>query len=179
MGVGHRAVFLDRDGVINVDTGYVHTVEDFTFLPGAIDAMARLQAAGYILIIITNQSGIGRGYFTDQAFRSLTSWMTEQLKVAGVNVRRTYHCPHVPVDDLALACRCRKPAPGLILAAAEEFDLNLAQSILVGDKPTDIAAGRAAGVRQCFQLGSAHAASGEADGYFADLSALVEWLTRR
>ena len=147
--MGHKAAFLDRDGVINLDRGYVAVWEDFEFLPGAVDALRALEAAGYRLIVVTNQSGIARGYYSEASFLALTARIEHALSVSGVHLTATYYCPHLadaPIGDYAIACECRKPAPGLLLRAASEWDIDLSRSFIVGDKPSDVEAGAAAGV---------------------------------
>lgn len=149
------AAFLDRDGVLNADLGYVHRPEDFTLLPGVPEAL-RLLGREHALVVVTNQSGIARGYYGEAAFRSLSAHLHKLLAAEGVALAGIYHCPHHPdgsVARYAVACECRKPAPGLILRAARELDLDLPASLLAGDRPGDIAAGRAAGVGRCFLIG--------------------------
>ena len=150
------AVFLDRDGVINVDRGYVSRWSEFEFLPGAVSGLAALQELGYRLVIVTNQSGIGRGYYSEGDFALLSTQLIDHLKDAGVSLTAIYHCPHHPteaVGALRTVCDCRKPAPGMILRAARELNLALPDSVLVGDKSSDILAGRAAGVGRLFRVG--------------------------
>jgi len=152
---GSRAAFLDRDGVINVDHGYVSHWRDFEFLPGVESSLRQLQDLGYRLVVITNQSGIGRGYYTEADFSDLTQALKAHLAEQGVVLDGVYHCPHHPIDALdgyRIACDCRKPKPGLIFSAADELGIDLAQSVLIGDKPSDIQAGIAAGVGRLFQI---------------------------
>lgn len=176
-----KAAFLDRDGVINLDRAYVHRWDEFEFVPGAIDAMRRLKEAGYALVVVTNQSGIARGYYTDEQYQALTAAMREALADAGAAVEAVYHCPHHPkgsVAELAIDCDCRKPAPGMILRAAKELNLSLSDSILVGDKPSDIEAARTAGVGKAYIVQSDNAESTRdlagADAAYADLQSCVE-----
>ena len=149
------AAFLDRDGVINLDRGYVHRWEDFEFVPGAVDAMRRLEAAGYALVVVTNQSGVARGLYGERELELLGEQLRAHLADAGVHLAAIEYCPHLPqasVAAYAVACDCRKPAPGMILRAARALQLDLARSVLFGDKPTDIEAGRRAGVGRSFLL---------------------------
>jgi D-glycero-D-manno-heptose 1,7-bisphosphate phosphatase len=150
-----KAAFLDRDGVINIDHGYLYRWEDFAFVPGAVDAMRRLQAAGYALVVVTNQSGIARGYYTEDDFNTLSARMREHLAAEGVVIDAIEFCPHLPsgsVPAYARDCDCRKPAPGMVLRAAERLGLDLPASLMLGDKPSDVEAGRSAGVGQCLLL---------------------------
>ena len=139
-----RAVFLDRDGVINRDTGYVRRVEDFEFIGGVVQALQEIQRRGYLLFVVTNQSGIGRGYYTLEDYQRVNAWMLAQLASNAVTIRGVYVCPHAP----DAGCACRKPAPGLLLQAQREHGLDLPNSWLVGDKPSDIEAAQRAGVGQ-------------------------------
>lgn len=137
------AVFLDRDGTLNADRGYVCRPEDIRWLPGVAAALARLRWAGYLLIVVTNQSGIARGYYDEQTMQALHDWMGADLRAQGAHIDAFYHCPHHP--DISGACPCRKPAPGLLLRAAEDWFIDLGHSWMVGDKMSDVVAGRAAG----------------------------------
>lgn len=144
------AAFLDRDGVINVDHGYVCRREDFEFVPGALDGARRLHALGYALVVTTNQSGIGRGLYTERDFAELSGWMRERFAEAGAPLAGIYFCPHHPTeadDAYRVACACRKPAPGMLLDAAEQLGLDLGRSVMFGDRASDLEAARAAGVR--------------------------------
>jgi len=139
-----KALFLDRDGVINVDHGYVSRIEDFEFVDGILDFIKTAQAKGYLPIIVTNQSGIGRGYYKAEEFEILTEWMLEEMRRAGIVIDRSqvFHCPHTP----EAGCDCRKPMPGMLLEAAGRFEIDLENSWMIGDKPSDIEAARRAGV---------------------------------
>lgn len=168
-----RAAFIDRDGVINEERHYVHRVEDFVLLPGALQGLLRLQEAGYLLVVVTNQAGIARGYYTAAQYDALTDHMLRLARAAGVDIAAVYHCPHHPqaaVASYRLACDCRKPAPGMLLAAARDFGIDLSRSLMIGDKRSDIDAGRAAGVGRCVLVASGHETS-DADRRAADLCA--------
>lgn len=146
---GKRAAFLDRDGVINIDHGYVWRIEDFAFVPGVREAAGELARRGFAIVVITNQAGIARGMYTEADFAHLTQWMRERFADAGVPIAGVYHCPHHPTEGRGpwrIACDCRKPAPGMLRAAAHDLALDLENSILFGDKCDDMLAGRAAGV---------------------------------
>jgi D-glycero-D-manno-heptose 1,7-bisphosphate phosphatase len=164
------AVFLDRDGVINVDHGYVSRPEQFEFIDGIFEACQHFAALGYTLIVVTNQSGIGRGYYSEADFLSLTQWMTERFAEHGVTIAGVYWCPHHPVNAKGAyqrECDCRKPAPGMILQAAAEHGIDLAQSLMFGDKASDMQAASAAGVGRKILVLSCQSLS-EADLALAD-----------
>ena len=151
-----RAAFLDRDGVINIDPGYVHRIEEFEFVAGTLQACAELARRGWLLVVITNQSGIGRGLYTEHEFSVLTDWMRERFARAAAPLAGVYFCPHHPTDALdgyRIECECRKPAPGMLLTAQRQLSLDLGQSILFGDKCEDMQAARAAGVAHRVLLG--------------------------
>jgi D-glycero-D-manno-heptose 1,7-bisphosphate phosphatase len=144
-----RALFLDRDGVVNEEIGYLSQPEQVRFMPGIFDLCRRAQTLGYRLIIVTNQAGIARGYYTEEDFHSLMQWMRAEFARKGVTLDQYYFCPHHPehgVGAYRKECPDRKPNPGMLLRAAGEFDLDLAHCIFVGDRCSDMAAGRAAGV---------------------------------
>ncbi|HTQ35604.1 MAG TPA: D-glycero-beta-D-manno-heptose 1,7-bisphosphate 7-phosphatase [Steroidobacteraceae bacterium] len=154
-GYARPAVFLDRDGVVNVDKGHVHQVQDFEFMPDALTACRQLACAGFALVVVTNQAGIARGWYGIEDFLRLSEWMAARFLEAGAPLDGIYFCPHHPwgsVPALAEQCACRKPEPGLILTAAEDLRLDLSRSALVGDKWSDIAAGKRAGVGSCLLL---------------------------
>ena len=145
----HKAIFLDRDGVINADKDYVSKPEDIVFVDGVFDFCRQAQEAGYMLIVITNQSGIGRGLFSEEDFEGLMYWMQEQFTLEDCPLTDWYFCPHHPTEgkgDYKKECDCRKPRPGMILSAAGDWEIDLPHSILIGDKESDIEAGKAAGV---------------------------------
>lgn len=155
-----RAAFIDRDGVINRDHGYVSRWENFELLPGVVDALTLLQDLGFELVVVTNQSGIGRGYYDEAAFKELTARMVEHFSHEGVTIAGVYFCPHHPSDAKPAYrqhCDCRKPEPGMLLQAAADLDLDLGHSIMIGDKVSDMRAGHAAGVARCYRVAD-HAA---------------------
>lgn len=137
MTSSRKAVFLDRDGTINVDKGYVYRREDFEYLPGVKQALRLLQEAGYLLVIITNQSGIACGFYSEEDFEELTDWMIEDLADSGIGISAVYHCPHHP--DVTGECSCRKPALGLYAQAAHDFGLTMGSCWAVGDRLRDVA----------------------------------------
>lgn len=143
------ALILDRDGVINYDYGYVYTREKFDFIDGIFEVARYAYEQKYKIIIITNQSGIGRGYYTEKDFDLLTDWMCQQFLIAGAPIDRVYFSPCHPTDGVGAYAKddyFRKPHPGMILQAQNDFSIDLTRSVLVGDRVTDIQAGNAAGV---------------------------------
>jgi D-glycero-D-manno-heptose 1,7-bisphosphate phosphatase len=151
-----RAAFLDRDGVINVDTGYVHRIEDFEFVPGTLEACRELARRRWLLVVATNQSGIGRGLYTERDFHALTDWMRGRFEESGAPLAGVYYCPHHPTDALdgfRIACDCRKPQPGMLLQAAKALSVGLAQSMLFGDTCEDLLAAQRAGIAHRVLLG--------------------------
>ena len=159
-GGKRRALFLDRDGVINVNHGYVHTADQTEWVPGIFEMCRAAAGAGLHLVVVTNQAGIARGYYSQEQFLEYTRWMHEQFESRSVPLAATYYCPHHPVfgiDDLRIECGCRKPKPGMILAAADDLGLDLEHSVLVGDMATDLEAAEAAGVGAAFFVADAYA----------------------
>lgn len=145
-----KAVFFDRDGVLNVDKNYLYKIEEFEWQPEAMQAIKFLKEQGYFIAVVTNQSGVARGYYTEQDVHKLHEYMQSELAEIGTRIDVFYHCPHLPdanVAEYALECDCRKPAPGMIIKACAEYGINPEQSLLIGDKQRDIEAGEAAGVR--------------------------------
>jgi D,D-heptose 1,7-bisphosphate phosphatase len=148
--------FLDRDGVVNEDRDYVHASEQFRFMPGMPEAIKTLNDAGWLVVVVTNQAGIGRGLYTEDEFAAFTEWIDERLAKAGAHVDATYHCPHHPTAGLGeylRVCDCRKPAPGMLLRAIAEWDPDVERSFMLGDKPSDMEAAAAAGVRGVLYAG--------------------------
>lgn len=137
----NKAVFLDRDGTINVEKNYLYRINDFEFLPGVIEALKLLIHQGYKLIIITNQSGIARGYYTETEYKALEYWLINELAKNGVEITASYYCPHHPealVEKYKYECNCRKPNLGMYERAIRENDLDIKQCIAIGDKDRDV-----------------------------------------
>ena len=148
-GGGRRALFLDRDGIINVNHGYVHTPESTEWVAGVFDLARAAHRAGYVLVVVTNQAGIARGYYTQAQFEDYTHWVHARFAVEGAPLAATYYCPHHPeavTGTLSVECACRKPRPGMLLRAASDLGIDMTASLLLGDSPSDIAAADAAGV---------------------------------
>lgn len=143
------ALFLDRDGVINVDHGYVFERDKFEFVDGIFDLCRAAKSLGYFIFVVTNQAGIGRGYYSEHDFWELTCWMCEAFSQHSAAIEKVYFCPSHPVHGVGkykVDSPFRKPRPGMLLQAAQEFQIDLEQSVLVGDKISDVQAGIAAGV---------------------------------
>ena len=143
-----KALFLDRDGVINVEKDYLYKIEDFEFIDGIFELCKHYQELGYLIFIVTNQSGIARDYYSEKDFNTLTTWMLDEFLKNSITISKVYYCPHYP--DISGECSCRKPNPGMLLKAKEEFDLDMANSIIIGDKERDIEAGLNAGLRETY-----------------------------
>lgn len=153
--MGSRTVFLDRDGVINVDRGYVGSWEDFEYLPGAIEGLRLLCDRGFKLVVVTNQSGIARGYYSEANFQLLTSLMRQDLAEKGIELAAVYYCPHLPqakVMQYREICDCRKPKPGMFIKAAAELGIDLRSSVMIGDKSSDMQAAEAAGISERYLI---------------------------
>lgn len=144
------AAFLDRDGVLNVDHGYTHRPDQLEWIAGAPEAVRLLNEAGYYVFVITNQSGVARGYYQEAVVHRFHAAMQDALKAQGAHIDAFYYCPHHPdgtVKELAVHCRCRKPEPGMLEQAAREWPIDLGQSFLIGDKDDDMAAAAAFNIR--------------------------------
>lgn len=154
-----KVVFLDRDGVINEEVNYLHKIEDFRFCTGLIEGLQKLKSQGFEFVVITNQSGIARGYYTESDFKILTDWMIQTLAEHGIELLDVLYCPHHPSKGLETyvgECDCRKPKPGMIFTAQKRFDIALQESILIGDKESDIGAGMAAGLKANYLVRTGH-----------------------
>ena len=146
---GNRALFLDRDGVINHDSGYTSNSEDFRFIDGIFDLCRAARQSGYLLIVVTNQAGIGRGYYTEQDFFFLSEWMRQRFVEEGAPITDIFHCPYHPEHGIGLYKKDsfnRKPHPGMLLQAAEKHEIDMAHSIMIGDKDSDMQAAKNARV---------------------------------
>lgn len=146
-----KAVFFDRDGVLDVDEGYLFRPEELKWIPGARESVVYLTKLGYKVFVVTNQSGIARGFYTVEQMNKLHDFMQAELQKLGGSITKFYYCPHHPtkgtVPQYSIECNCRKPKPGMILKAFAEYDLDKDNSFLVGDMPKDLAAAKAAGLR--------------------------------
>ncbi len=178
-----KALFLDRDGVINHEVGYLHTVAEVRFVDGIFALCRTAQRLGYRLIVVTNQSGIARGYYTTGDFEALMAWMRAQFLAESVTLDAVYHCPYHPEHGLGEFKReheDRKPSPGMLHRGAREFGLDLTASVLVGDRCSDIAAAQAAGLLEAFLLGGTEAKP--CGGRYVAVASLAEvehWLAAR
>jgi len=139
-----KALFLDRDGTVNIEKEYVYKKEDFEFQPGIFELIRTFQKEGYLIFIITNQSGIARGLYTENEYLQLTDWMINELAKESIRIEKVYHCPHHP--DFTGECDCRKPKPGLILEAIKTYNLDPENTVLIGDSDRDLEAGKRAGI---------------------------------
>jgi D-glycero-D-manno-heptose 1,7-bisphosphate phosphatase len=180
--VSQAALFLDRDGVVNEDSGYTYRIDEFAFVPGIFDLCRHARAAGRRIFVITNQAGIGRGLYGENEFQALTRWMLERFADEKAPIDKVYHCPFHPQEGRGAYRReseFRKPNPGMILQARDEFSVDLRHSLLVGDKASDIEAGRRAGVgRNLLLVRGAHAppAGSDADAVIHGLEEAIAWI---
>lgn len=165
-----KALFLDRDGVVNVEKNYLHKIEDFELMDGIVEVCRDYQEKGYRIIIVTNQSGIARGMYSEEDFQLLSRWMTEHFAELGITIDRIYHCPHH--EEISGVCECRKPEPGMFLEAQRDFGLDMAASVMIGDNERDIEAARRAGVGTNILL-SEEARTSEADRIVRSLKELL------
>lgn len=158
-GMPRRALFLDRDGVINVDHGYVHTPEQTEWVPGIFDLARAARAAGHVLVVVTNQAGIARGLYDEVQFKAYARWMHARFEAEGAPLLATYYCPHHPAPGhghAAVQCDCRKPRPGMLIAAMADWNIDPTGSVLIGDKQSDIDAANSAGIGQSRLIPAGH-----------------------
>jgi D-glycero-D-manno-heptose 1,7-bisphosphate phosphatase len=165
-----KALFLDRDGVVNVEKNYLHKIDDFELVDGIVDVCRAYQEQGYLIIIVTNQSGISRGYYTEDDFSILCRWMEGYFRDLGIHLTRIYHCPHH--ESIDGACECRKPEPGMFLEAKKTFDIDMSSSVMIGDNERDIEASMKAGVGKNILL-STEIATSKADQIVRSLRELL------
>ena len=144
-----KALFLDRDGIINVDHGYVCKIEDFKFVEGIFDLVKLFTDAGYMIFVVTNQSGIGRGYYPEEDFTTLTEWMMKKFVDENIKIEKVYYCPHSPEEK----CHCRKPEIGMIEQALAQYSIDLEHSWMIGDKQSDIALAQNANIGDSVYIG--------------------------
>lgn len=145
-----KALFLDRDGVINIDKHYVYRIVDFEFVNGIFDICRKYMEEGFLIIVVTNQAGIARKIYSEAEFKVLTNYMVNRFFSENILITKVYYCPHHP--DFTGPCSCRKPNPGLFFKAAEEFGIDLSASVIIGDKESDMLAGRNAGIGTCLYV---------------------------
>jgi len=153
----HKVFFLDRDGVINKEIGYLHEIKKFEFIDGVIEALEYIQNKGFKIIVITNQSGIGRGIYTKEKFIELNNWMIDLLSAKTIDILDVLFCPHSPEEN----CLCRKPKPVMFLEAKKRFQIDMNKSWSVGDKETDISAAKSAGIKNTILVKSGHSINEE------------------
>jgi D-glycero-D-manno-heptose 1,7-bisphosphate phosphatase len=179
-GDSARALFLDRDGVINVEIGYLHRVEDVEFMPGIVSLCRTAIRLGYRLVVVTNQAGIARGLYTEEDYQALTSWIRAEMRGHGVEFDAVYHCPYHPehgVGEYRREHEDRKPGTGMLRRAVADFGVSLADSVMIGDRCSDIAAANSAGLRQAFLIAGTESAG--CGGDYLDVKTLAEvesWL---
>ena len=147
-----KVIFLDRDGVINEEVGYLHKIKDFKFINGVMDSCNYFLSLGYQIIVVTNQSGIGRGLYKEEDFQIVNEWMLGKFEQQGVSILDVFFCPHGPNDN----CYCRKPKPGLFIDAMKKYDIDMKKSWMIGDKEADIEAANNAGIIQTILVKSGH-----------------------
>lgn len=173
------ALFLDRDGIINIDTDFLYKVEDVVFVDGIFDVIRTAREHGYAVIIVTNQSGIGRGYYTEEQFHTLMDWMCREMATRGCDVDGVYFSPFHPkhgIGGYKKETDCRKPRPGMLMRAAQEHGLDLSRSLMIGDRCSDIAAAAAAGVPARFLLSGTESSACPAEPHFRQISHLTQIL---
>ncbi|MCR6594592.1 D-glycero-alpha-D-manno-heptose-1,7-bisphosphate 7-phosphatase [Campylobacter insulaenigrae] len=164
-----KVLFLDRDGVVNIDKKYVHKIEDFEFCDGIFDLCEYFLQRGYLICVITNQSGIARGYYTEKDFEILSAYMIDEFLKKGITIEKIYHCPHL--ND----CECRKPKPAMLLKAKKEFNVDMNESFFIGDNLSDMEAGMSANVKNLFLINNNYT-SNDKFKTFNNLKTLLEYI---
>lgn len=179
-----KTVFLDRDGVLNLDKGYIRHWSDFIFLPGTINGLINLIRSSFQIIIVTNQSGIARGFITEYEYLSLERKIETYLREKGIPITATYFCPHHiegSIQELSFRCDCRKPLPGMLFKAASDFDINFSEAIMIGDKISDMQAAEAAGIPNRYlidpEIYTTEDSFGSSTMRFKSLSDSVDFIT--
>ena len=179
-----KALFLDRDGVINVDYNFVHKQENFDFVPGIFELVKQAKRAGYYVFVVTNQSGIARGLYSEDQFLSLSRWMCDEFERRGGLIDHVFYCPHHPKFSVGADanCDCRKPKPGMFLQAQALYNVTFHNSVMVGDKVSDIEAAIAAGINKHFFYHDKDASIPESEVLdrackFTHLKSVVDWFT--
>ena len=147
-----KTIFLDRDGVVNKEVRYLYKLSDFEFIDGIFDACLYFQKLGYEIVIVTNQSGITRGYYNENDYQKLTEWMLGQFNDNGINILDTFYCPHGPES----LCECRKPKPGMLIEAKQKYNISMKDSWMIGDSDSDIKSANAAGISKTILVRSGH-----------------------
>lgn len=148
--MGKKAVFFDRDGVFNKDTGYVHSMDAVQWIPGAKELVGRLTKEGWLLFVVTNQSGVARGYYTEDDVHRLHEAMNQEFAAYGGHITEFFYCPHLkgaPLPQYDVDCNCRKPKPGMVIAGLQKYGIDKSHALLIGDSPRDVEAATAAGIR--------------------------------
>ena len=161
-----KTIFLDRDGVINKEVNYLNKIDDFEFIDGIFDVCLYFQNLGYKIIIVTNQSGIYRGYYTEHDYQKVTQWMLTQFANEDINILDTFHCPHGPDST----CNCRKPKPGMFLNAKTKYNIDMKNSWMIGDNEVDVIAANTAGIDNTILVRSSYRIdeSNSKAGFFLD-----------
>ena len=147
-----KTIFLDRDGVINEEVNYLYQIENFKFIDGVFEACLHFQRLNYKIIIVSNQSGIARGYYSEKDYKKLTSWMLNQFELKSISILGAFYCPHDPDSQ----CNCRKPKPGMLIDAKHKHNISMDESWMIGDKESDISAANNAGIKKTILVKSGH-----------------------
>jgi D-glycero-D-manno-heptose 1,7-bisphosphate phosphatase len=147
-----KTIFLDRDGVVNKEVSYLHKIEDCSFIHGVFEACQYFKSLGYQIIIVTNQSGISRGYFSEKDYQNIMNWMINQFELNDISITDIYHCPHSPKSN----CNCRKPNPGMFFSAKNKHNIDMEKSWMIGDCEHDITAANLAGIKKTILVRSGH-----------------------
>jgi len=154
-----KIAFLDRDGVINKEVNYLYKIEDFEYTENCIEGLKKIKALGYEIIIVTNQAGIARGYYTEDDYQKLTAWYVADLKNQGIDILDVFRCPHHPegnIPEYSIVCACRKPKSGMFEQALAQYNIDMDSSFMVGDKTSDLDAAKNAGIQQLYLVETGH-----------------------